>query len=369
VIIQHLELINFRNYMASTIQLTSGVTAVVGNNGQGKTNLVEALAFLATLKSFRGVATDALIRTGSPTAVLRAMVLHTDGREALIETEIVREGRNRSLLNKQKLTRTRDLLGVLRVTVFSPEDLEIVKDAPSERREFIDDAMVLLTPKLDALCTETEKVLRQRNALLKQSAGRITTDISTTLDVWDTKLADLGTRLGDERARVIASMSPRVARAYEDLAERATPIELRYDPDWRRIGLATELTRCRVDDIRRGSSTVGPHRDDIDLLINGLPARTHASQGEQRTLALAMRLAVHRMMTEEYGSPPVLILDDVLSELDPYRAAALLRHFPDGQVLITTAGYLPDTAHPDRIVRIANGAVVADSAEPSSAEG
>lgn len=169
MIIQHLELIDFRNYTSSTIRLTSGVTAVVGNNGQGKTNLVEAMAYLATLKSFRGVAADALIRTGSHSAVLRATVLHTDGRESLIETEIVREGRNRSLLNKQKLTRTRDLLGVLRVTVFSPEDLEIVKDAPSVRREFIDGAMVSLTPKLDALCTETEKVLRQRNALLKQA--------------------------------------------------------------------------------------------------------------------------------------------------------------------------------------------------------
>lgn len=366
MIIQHLELIDFRNYTSSTLQFTSGVTAVIGDNGQGKTNLVEAMAYLATLKSFRGVATDALIRIGSDTAVLRATVIHTDGRESLIETEIVREGRNRSLLNKQKLTRTRDLLGVLRVTVFSPEDLEIVKNAPIVRREFIDDAMVSLMPKMDALCIETEKVLRQRNALLKQAGGRLTTDISTTLDVWDTKLVDVGTQLGDERARIIARMSPRVAAAYEDLAEHATPIGLRYDPDWRRIGLVSELVRCRPDDIRRGSSTVGPHRDDIDLLINGLPARTHASQGEQRTLALAMRLAVHRMLTEEHGSPPVLILDDVLSELDPHRAAALLRHFPDGQVLITTAGYLPDTAHPNRIVRIANGAVVADSAEPTS---
>jgi DNA replication and repair protein RecF len=361
VIIQHLELTNFRNYAATTIELTSGVTAVIGNNGQGKTNLVEALGYLATLKSFRGVPNEALIRTGCESAVLRATVVHADGREVLIETELVRTGRNRSLVNKQRLARSRDLLGVVRTTVFSPEDLELVKAAPSVRRDFIDDALIALQPKLDVLCSEIEKVLRQRNSLLKQAGGRLSPDIASTLDVWDAKLAELGTELGDERARLIAQTSPRVSKAYEELAEMATPIGLVYEPEWRRIGLANELHTSRLDDIRRGTSTVGPHRDDIDLLINGLPARTHASQGEQRTLALAMRLAVHRMVTEEFGSAPVLILDDVLSELDPSRAAALLRHFPEGQVLITTAGYLPEAAHPDRIVRIQQGAVVQDS--------
>ncbi len=366
MIIQHLELTNFRNYAATTIDLTSGVTAVVGNNGQGKTNLVEALGYLATLKSFRGVPTEALIRTGCESAVLRATVVHADGREVLIETELVRTGRNRSLVNKQRLARSRDLLGVVRTTVFSPEDLELVKAAPSVRRDFVDDALVALQPKLDVLCSEIEKVLRQRNSLLKQAGGRLSSDIASTLDVWDAKLAELGNELGDERSRLIAQISPRVSKAYEELAEKATPIGLVYEPEWRRIGLANELQTCRMDDIRRGTSTVGPHRDDIDLLINGLPARTHASQGEQRTLALAMRLAVHRMVTEEFGSPPVLILDDVLSELDPGRAAALLRHFPEGQVLITTAGYLPEAAHPDRIVRIQQGAVVQDSTTKDS---
>ncbi len=366
MIIQHLELTNFRNYAATTIDLTSGVTAVVGNNGQGKTNLVEALGYLATLKSFRGVPTEALIRTGCESAVLRATVVHADGREVLIETELVRTGRNRSLVNKQRLARSRDLLGVVRTTVFSPEDLELVKAAPSVRRDFVDDALVALQPKLDVLCSEIEKVLRQRNSLLKQAGGRLSPDIASTLDVWDAKLAELGNELGDERSRLIAQISPRVSKAYEELAEKATPIGLVYEPEWRRIGLANELQTCRMDDIRRGTSTVGPHRDDIDLLINGLPARTHASQGEQRTLALAMRLAVHRMVTEEFGSPPVLILDDVLSELDPSRAAALLRHFPEGQVLITTAGYLPEAAHPDRIVRIQQGAVVQDSTTKDS---
>ena len=364
--VKHLTLSNFRNYQTVELPLNQGINLLVGKNGQGKTNLVEALGYLATLKSFRGVPTEALIRTGCESAVLRASVLHADGREVLIETELVRTGRNRSLVNKQRLARSRDLLGVLRTTVFSPEDLELVKAAPSVRRDFVDDALVALQPKLDVLCSEIEKVLRQRNSLLKQAGGRLSPDIASTLDVWDAKLTELGTELGDERARLIAQISPRVSKAYEELAEKATPIGLVYEPEWRRIGLASELQTSRMDDIRRGTSTVGPHRDDIELLINGLPARTHASQGEQRTLALAMRLAVHRMVTEEFGSPPVLILDDVLSELDPSRAAALLRHFPEGQVLITTAGYLPEAAHPDRIVRIQQGAVVQDSTTKDS---
>jgi DNA replication and repair protein RecF len=204
-------------------------------------------------------------------------------------------------------------------------------------------------------------VLKQRNALLKQSNGRLSTDIATTLDVWDEKFAALGTDLGEHRARLVATISPEVSRAYEELAEKETPIAMIYEPAWRRNGLASELANHRNDDIRRGSSTVGPHRDDVDLLINGLAARSHASQGEQRTLALAMRLAVHRLVTEAAGSSPVLILDDVLSELDPQRSAALLRHFPVGQVLITTAGLLPAAAHPDRIVHIAAGAIVPDT--------
>ncbi|MFM9136679.1 MAG: DNA replication/repair protein RecF, partial [Actinomycetota bacterium] len=215
-----------------------------------------------------------------------------------------------------------------------------------------------VSPKLDQVCGEVDRVLRQRNALLKQAGGRMTPDIETTLDVWDERFVECGTALGNERAQMVATIQPLVQRAYEDLAERNTPLELSYDPQWRRDGLGASLAAHRGDDIRRGTSTVGPHRDDLDMSLNGLPARTHASQGEQRTLALALRLAVHRLVTEVTAGPPVLILDDVLSELDPQRAAALLGHFPEGQVLITTAGVLPTAAHPDRIVHIHGGVVV-----------
>lgn len=356
--VSRLELTDFRNYARLELDLAEGVTAIIGANGQGKTSLTEALSYLATLKSFRGVPTEAMIRTGVDAAIVRATIIHPDGREILVEAELSRVGRNKAQVNRQRLTKSRDLLGVVRTTVFSPEDLGLVKESPEVRRTFLDDALVAVSPKLDQLCGEVDRVLRQRNALLKQAGGRLTADIETTLDVWDERFVECGTALGNERAQMVATIQPLVQRAYEDLAERNTPLELSYDPQWRRDGLAASLTAHRHDDVRRGTSTVGPHRDDVEMTLNGLPARTHASQGEQRTLALALRLAVHRLVTEVTAGPPVLILDDVLSELDPQRAAALLGHFPEGQVLITTAGVLPTAAHPDRIVHIHGGAVV-----------
>jgi len=358
VFVSRLELTNFRNYVRLELDLAEGVTAIIGANGQGKTSLTEALSYLATLKSFRGVPTEAMIRTGSDSAIIRATVIHPDGREMLVEAELARVGRNKAQVNRQRLTKTKDLLGVVRTTVFSPEDLGLVKDSPETRRIFVDDALVAISPRLDQVCSEVDRVLRQRNALLKQAGGRLTSEIETTLDVWDERFVECATRLGNERANLIATIQPLVQQAYEDLAERKTPLELNYDPQWRRDGLAASLVASRTDDVRRATTTVGPHRDDIDISLNGLPARTHASQGEQRTLALALRLAVHRLVTQVTAGPPVLILDDVLSELDPQRSAALLGHFPDGQVLITTAGILPTAAHPDRIVQIYGGAVV-----------
>ena len=356
--VSRLELSDFRNYARLELDLTEGVTAIIGANGQGKTSLTEALSYLATLKSFRGVPTEAMIRTGADAAIVRATIVHPDGRELLVEAELSRVGRNKAQVNRQRLTKSRDLLGVVRTTVFSPEDLGLVKESPEVRRTYLDDALVAVSPKLDQLCGEVDRVLRQRNALLKQASGRVTPDIETTLDVWDERFVECGTALGNERAQMVATIQPLVQRAYEDLAERNTPLELSYDPQWRRDGLGASLAAHRNDDIRRGTSTVGPHRDDLDMSLNGLPARTHASQGEQRTLALALRLAVHRLVTEVTAGPPVLILDDVLSELDPQRAAALLGHFPEGQVLITTAGVLPTAAHPDRIVHIHGGVIV-----------
>ena len=358
MIVARLELVDFRNYANATFDFQPGTTAVVGLNGQGKTNLAEAMAYLATLDSFRGAPLDALIRVGADSAVVRATVVHDDGREVLVELELSRNGRNRVLVNRQKLGRARDLLGVMRVTVFSPDDLAVVKEGPGGRRRFLDDVLVALALKYDALRLELDRILKQRNMLLKQVSGRLSDDTAMTLDVWDAKMAEVGDQFGHARAVLVARLTPLVGLAYEQLADRPTSVELRYEPLWRQRGLGAALAEARGDDVRRGVSSVGPHRDDLELFIDGMPARTHASQGEQRTLALALRLAAHRLVTDKAGSAPVLVLDDVLSELDPGRCEALLRHLPTGQVVLTTAGVLPEAAHPDAILRIEAGMVM-----------
>ena len=358
MIVSRLELVDFRNYANAAFDFEPGTTAVVGLNGQGKTNLAEAMAYLATLDSFRGAPLEALIRVGADSAVVRATVVHDDGREVLVELELSRNGRNRVLVNRQKLGRARDLLGVMRVTVFSPDDLAVVKEGPAGRRRFLDDVLVALALKYDAARLELDRIVKQRNMLLKQLGGRLSDEAALTLDVWDSKLAEVGDQFGHARAVLVARLSPLVSEAYEQLADRMTSIELRYEPAWRQRGLGAALAEARADDVRRGVSSVGPHRDDVELFINGMPARTHASQGEQRTLALALRLGAHRLVTDKAGSAPVLVLDDVLSELDPGRCEALLRHLPPGQVVLTTAGVLPEAAHPDAVVRIEAGMVM-----------
>ncbi|MEO6570732.1 MAG: DNA replication/repair protein RecF [Ilumatobacteraceae bacterium] len=368
MIIERLELVDFRNYRGATFDLTSGTTAVLGRNGQGKTNLAEAMAYLATLSSFRGAPPEALIRAGADAAIIRATVRDDDRREVLIEAELSRIGRNRVQVNKQKLGRTRELLGVMRVSVFAPDDLVMVKGGPSDRRRFLDDTLVALKTSYDATRLELERVVRQRNSLLKQAGGRMTDEIAATLDVWDARLAGVGELLGYARATLVARSQPMVVEAYEQLAGGAAPVELVYEPEWRRTGLAAALAASRPMDLRRGVSTVGPHRDELAIGLNGMPARTHASQGEQRTLALSMRLAAHRLVAERTGSTPVLVLDDVLSELDPDRATALLAHLPPGQVVITSASPLPPEARPGRVLLIVAGTVVDDDRPAAGAD-
>jgi DNA replication and repair protein RecF len=358
MLVERLQLVDFRNYAAATFDLTEGTTVVVGDNGQGKTNFAEALAYLATLASFRGAPADALVRVGSSSAVVRADVRDEDGRTSLIEAELVPNGRNRVQVNRQRLQRARDLLGVVRVTVFSPDDLTLVKGGPTERRRFLDDTLVALATKYDAARLELDRILRQRNTLLRQAGGRLDESAATTLDVWDARFAAAGDQFGYARATLVERIAPHVAEAYARLAGEASAVGLEYAPAWRELGLAHALREARAADVRRGVSTVGPHRDEVPLSIAGLPARTHASQGEQRTLALALRLGAHALVAERTGSTPVLVLDDVLSELDAGRAAALLAHLPAGQVVITTAGAIPEAARPERIVRIRAGAVV-----------
>ena len=209
-----------------------------------------------------------------------------------------------------------------------------------------------------------ERVLKQRGALLRSAGGKATPDVISTLDVWDTKLAEHGSALVAARRALVARLEPVTAKAYAAVAEGAAQIGLRYVPSWPndndeddRGALHAALTAARTDDLRRGVTTIGPHRDELELHIGTLPARTHASQGEQRSLALALRLAVHEAVTETTGAAPVLLLDDVFSELDPKRSAALVASLPIGQAVLTTAGPLPPGAVPASIVVIQNGRI------------
>ncbi|MEI6495288.1 MAG: DNA replication and repair protein RecF, partial [Actinomycetota bacterium] len=200
MIVTRLEVVDFRNYSTAEFHLDRGITAVVGLNGQGKTNFAEALAYLARLDSFRGAPNEALIRVGADTAIIRATVRQEDDREVLVEAEINRLGRNRVLVNRNRLDRARDLLGVVRVSVFSPDDLALIKEGPGERRRFMDDTLVTLALKYDAMRLELDRVVKQRNTLLKQAGGRLTDDTEITLDVWDAKLTQLGEQFGHARA-------------------------------------------------------------------------------------------------------------------------------------------------------------------------
>jgi DNA replication and repair protein RecF len=352
-------LTDLRSYASAEISLAPGLTAVLGDNGQGKTNVLEAIAWLATLSSFRGAPTEALIREGAARGIIRAEG-EREGRSILLEAELVANGRNRVLVNRQPLKRARDLLGVLRVTVFAPDDLDLVKGGPAERRRYLDDTLVASHPRYDALRSDVDKVLKQRNALLKNAGGHLDESAAFTLDVWDAKLAESGGALAAARQDLLSRLAPELSRMYDAVAHGPAEVTATYAADWATAGLAEALAAARRDDLRRGVSTVGPHRDDVELRIGGLPARTHASQGEQRSLALALRLASHRVLTDITGSPPVLLLDDVFSELDPDRSDALLANLPAGQTLLTSASGLPPKASPELVLRIRDGQITAD---------
>lgn len=356
MLVRRLWLADFRSYTQAEVAFSPGLTAVVGDNGQGKTNLLEGLAYLATLASFRGVPTEAMVRAGAGRAVVRAEGVR-DGRELLIEAELVTGGRNRAQVNRQPLKRSRDLLGALRVSVFSPDDLALVKGGPSGRRLFVDDALVSLHPRYDRLRSDLERVLRQRGTLLRQCAAsrRLDAVAASTLDVWDARLVELGEALGRARADLVVQMAPALSRAYNALARPRGPdhrVEVGYEAHWMAEGLAAALAGAREDEVRRGANLVGPHRDEVGLRLGGLPARTHASQGEQRSLALALRLAAHEVVTEVSGTAPVLLLDDVFSELDSGRSAALVASLPAGQTILTSVAGVPAGATPDRVLRV-----------------
>jgi DNA replication and repair protein RecF len=336
-------LVDFRSYRELDWKPDPEVNLLVGPNGAGKTNLLESVAYLASLKSFRSAPDPALIGDDAESAVVRAG-LSGQGRERLIEIEIPRQGGRHTQVDKGRLRRTADLLGVLRVVAFLPDDLDLVKRGPAYRRDLLDEIGVQLWPAAHLDQAEYERALRQRNAFLKQGHHD-----EATLAVWDSRLAQAGGRVLARRSRVVDTLAPLLSTAYGDIANAVVPAEITYTPTWSgRLDQASaaefsgrlleSLEASRRVDYERRMTTVGPHRDEPGFSIDGHDARLHGSQGEQRTLALAVKLAAHRAVAATIGEMPVLLLDDVFSELDETRAAALARALTPGtQTMITSA--------------------------------
>lgn len=357
-------LTNFRNHYSTELSFSSGTTVVTGANGQGKTNLLEAIAYVGSLTSFRGAANDVLIASDKEMAVIRAELMHGQ-RKLLIEVELSRHGRSRMQLNRQRVVKSRDITGLIAVTIFSPDDLVLIKGGPVNRRQYLDDLLATQNVSDQALRGDFDKVLRQRNTLLKQagggrSGGRLSEELLNTLAVFDTKFVQLGEALVKAREELVLALQPQVSEQFLAIAageDARRDTSMTYEGPWRSTGLETALRNSRADDLRRGVSTVGPHRDDLLLKIGGLDARTHASQGEQRSFALALRLGAQRLITQNKQIAPLMLLDDVFSELDSERAAALVKHLPEGQTVITTTGVLPPGIVCDRELHVHQGNV------------
>ncbi|MDQ1625526.1 MAG: replication and repair protein RecF [Actinomycetota bacterium] len=354
--VAHLSLTDFRSYPQVELPLEPGVTAFVGPNGQGKTNLVEALGYLATLGSHR-VALDApLVRLDAARAVVRGAVVR-DGRSMLVEVEITPGRANRARVNQSPVPRARDVLGILRTVLFAPEDLALVKGDPSERRRFLDDLLVLRAPRFAGVRADYDRVLKQRNALLKTAGATIRAGRGDlrTLEIWDAHLATTGAELLAARLELLDALRPLVDKAYSEVADThagdgtaaidyrcsiGADVPLVPDRELLAAALANELATVRKQELDRGISLVGPHRDDMVLKLGPLPAKGYASHGESWSYALALRLAAYDLLRADDagGGEPVLILDDVFAELDTGRRDRLAERVVSAeQVLVTAA--------------------------------
>ncbi|GGF91278.1 DNA replication and repair protein RecF [Rhodococcoides trifolii] len=359
-------LVDFRSWKQLSVDLEPGVTVFVGPNGHGKTNVLEALGYVSTLSSHR-VSTDApLVRTGTDRAVVRAAVVN-QGRELTVDVEINNGKANRAKINGSPTRRPREILGILNTVLFAPEDLALVRGDPAERRRFLDELLTARLPRMAAVRADYERVLRQRSALLKTAGaalrrGQTSTDGSNalaTLDVWDAQLAAFGAQLLEQRLRAVHDVAPFVARSYASIAPGSRPAHVAYrcslgdalppefsdpdrapaddDVDVLEASFLMQLSTVRQREIERGVCLVGPHRDDLELVLGADPAKGFASHGESWSFALSLRLGAFELLRSD-GSDPVLLLDDVFAELDRTRREALAAVARTAeQVLVTAA--------------------------------
>ena len=371
--VRHLTVANFRSYESAELPLSPGVTTLVGLNGQGKTNLVEAIGYLATLSSHRVASDQPLVRFGSDQAIIRGVVVR-DGRETLVELELNPGRANRARLGRSPMQRPREVLGTLRTVLFAPEDLALVKGDPSERRRFLDELLVSRQPRWAGVRSDYDKVLRQRNALLKSAApvlrkgSRHRTRAADepvddarasalhTLDIWNDHLAGVGSQLLYARLRLLRDLGPYLAKAYDEVSAGQSDARVSYKSSLRedlasaiaagevpeidtlRSEILAALEEVRGREVERGVSLVGPHRDDVLLTLGELPAKGYASHGESWSFALGLKLAAYQLLRHDLGEDPVLILDDVFAELDSGRRERLAAMIGDcEQVLITAA--------------------------------
>ncbi len=394
--VARLSLTDYRNYERAELELGPGATVLVGRNGQGKTNLVEAIGYLSTLGSHRVSGDQALIRAGSDAAIVRALLAHGD-RQLLVELQLNRQGSNRAQLNRSPV-KTRELPRYAHSVLFAPEDLAIVRGEPSVRRRMLDELLVQRTPRLAGVMADYERVLKQRNSLLKSARARgLAADKLTTLDIWDERLIALGAELIDQRVALITELGAPLAAAYHSIVDADHSPELRpslsidgADPD---EGATTvdgpaaangsqppalvattqrfteALRMLRPKELERGVTLVGPHRDDVVLLLNGLPAKGYASHGESWSFALALRLASAELLRRDSSTgDPVLVLDDVFAELDRLRRERLAAAIGGFEQVLVTAAVLEDVPLPltARIVHIEAGRIL-ESSEPDEA--
>lgn len=364
--VRHLSLVDFRSWPRVELPLSPGVTVLVGRNGAGKTNIVEAVGYLATLGSHRVAADAPLIRRDCPRAQIAAAVV-SKGRELTVEVDIVAGSANKARINKSPQRRVRDILGIVQTVTFAPEDLALVRGDPAERRRFLDELLVMRAPRLAGVRADYDKILRQRSTLLKSAgAARRSGSGLATLDVWDEHLAAAGSELLAARLALVDELRPLLATAYAAIAPESSPAEIAYvstlfeeddaerDPLVLKEALLAALAEVRQQELDRGVCLVGPHRDELAISLHGGPAKGYASHGESWSLALALRLASFDLLRAD-GVEPILILDDVFAELDTSRRDTLAAVAAAAEQVLITAAVASDVPAPfaDRTLSIA----------------